>query len=333
MTARSIDIVYERTEEIRRLALDAGFSRARFLTPFQPLSAAAPLVPRGYEEGAPALLVVALPYGNDDPDVREEPSRPTATAPAEGPQPGGGARIAPFARRNYYAEAVARLKAVAVELRKRHGGARSDYRILCNSPIPEKPLAAACGLGSVGRNTLVITPEAGSLVILAAMTLPFPILADGPEARRSTENGTDQAGNFTVCGNCSACVAACPTHALDGGALDRTRCIAWFASGHGEPPPEVEAAWENRLYGCTVCQDVCPHNRRPIRGVATDRGALPAEMDAAELIAMTDDDLRAKFRGTAMGMAWLGPEAIRKNALSASLHLTARYRNSPSLYP
>jgi epoxyqueuosine reductase len=308
MTASSIEIMDgpsagpdERAEAIRSLALGAGFSRARFLVLFSPREAEDGEPPPGYAEGAPALLVVALPYGNDDPDGRtpERTHAENSHAAAE-----GGAHIAPFARRNYYAEAVSRLKTIAVELRKRYGGVRSDYRILCNSPIPEKPLAERCGLGATGRNTLIITGEAGSLVILAAMTLPFAVRPDGP---------IGEVGS--ICGACSACVSACPTGALRGdGTMDRSRCLQWYASGHGDPPEEIVAAWGNILYGCTVCQDACPHNRRAIPGVATERGSLPAELDAAGILAMSDEELSARFRGTAMGMAWLGPAAIRRNA-------------------
>lgn len=330
MTARSIEITDERTQAVRDLALAAGFTRARFLAGFDPRSAAARAAagtnggtepPEGYSDGAPALLVVALPYGNDDPDGRapdgRQPPEVAAPPPSAPGQAGPRARIAPFARRNYYAEAVARLKKVAVELRKRYGGKKADYRILCNSPIPEKPLAEASGLGSIGRNSLVITPEAGSLVILAAMTLPFEVAADGPltngKATRPDRDGP------RICGACSACVAACPTGALGGdGTLDRSRCLQWYASGHGEAPAELTAAWGDTLYGCTACLEVCPHNRRPIPGVATDRGALPAEVDAGQLLALSDEELRDRFRGTAMGMAWLGPAAIRRNAKLAA---------------
>ncbi len=321
MTARSIEFTSERTQEVRGLALAAGFSRARFLAPFEPRSASGVEPPSGYAEGAPSLLVVALPYGNDDPDGRDRAGRSSERAApspstAKG-QAGPRARIAPFARRNYYTEAVARLKKVAVELRKRYGGKRADYRILCNSPIPEKPLAEAAGLGAIGRNSLVMTPEAGSLVILAAMTLPFEVAADGPldgPLAGGAKPRADREGP-RICGACSACVAACPMGALGGdGTLDRSRCLQWYASGHGEVPEDIAAAWGDTLYGCTACLDACPHNRRPIPGVATDRGALPAEVDAGELLALSDDDLRARFRDTAMGMAWLGPAAIRKNA-------------------
>ncbi|MDR3337923.1 MAG: hypothetical protein LBT16_12050, partial [Treponema sp.] len=111
------------------------------------------------------------------------------------------------------------------------------------------------------------------------------------------------------------CMAACPTGALRGdGSMDLVRCIQWYASGHGEEvPPEVKVKWGKRLYGCTACQDACIQNRRPIPGVETSEGPLPAWVNGEELLQLSDDELKARFRGTAMGLAWLGPEAIRRN--------------------
>jgi epoxyqueuosine reductase len=231
-------------------------------------------------------------------------------------------RIAPFARRNYYREAVVRLQGLARDLRARWGGSPGDYRILCNSPAPEKPLALAAGLGVLGRNGLVITGEAGSLFILAAMTLPFVLAGDDP----GDDSGGGEAlppGSFPRCAGCDRdmppCVAACPTGAVRGdGNLDLRRCIQWYASGkEAAVPPGVAEKWGPRLYGCTCCQDACVYNRRPIRGVETNRGALPAALDLRELLAQSDGEIKARFRGTALGLSWLGPEGIRRNARQA----------------
>jgi epoxyqueuosine reductase len=100
-----------------------------------------------------------------------------------------------------------------------------------------------------------------------------------------------------------------------GGRVDLTRCIQWYASGNGtEIPPAVLTAWGNRLYGCTDCQDACPHNRRPIRSAETSIGSLPAYIDMRMLLALSDAEIKEMFRGTAMGLSWLGPRVIRRNA-------------------
>jgi epoxyqueuosine reductase QueG len=85
----------------------------------------------------------------------------------------------------------------------------------------------------------------------------------------------------------------------------------------GEIPPFVLEHWNNTLYGCTICQDLCPHNRRAIpenEFLVTDEGALPSYLDAEKLAAAADADIQRFFHGTAMGMSWLGPATIRRNA-------------------
>jgi epoxyqueuosine reductase len=272
------------------LACDAGFVAPRILNPFNPKEKS--------RNPAPSLLTVALPYGNQQERIEPPPDSVV---------------IAPFARRNYYREAVKRLQKIASVLRTDYGGTKADYQILCNSPIPEKPLAAGSGTGSLGRNGLIITAEAGSLVILAAMTLPFAPDSDPPST------------SFALCSACKPpfpCAASCPTGALAGdGTLKLNKCIQWYASGYGESvPDEVLRFWGKRLYGCTNCQEACIHNRKAIQGVDTSEGVLPAYFNAQELLALSNDALRALFKGTALGGAWLKPEALRRNILCAGFY-------------
>ncbi len=280
--------------DILSIASDAGFINPRILAPFSP--ELLPGVPPNYQEPSPSLLVTALPYGNQSGE-EYHPDEYTGI-------------IAPFARRNYYREAVKQLQGISLELRWKYGGEKSSCRIFCNSPVPEKPLAELSGLGCMGKNGLIITKPAGSLVILAAMTLPFELEPDKPELAR-----------FDLCQSCNEhnppCKTACPTGAPNGdGTITIKKCIQWYASGNGtRVPGEVIAHWKNRLYGCTHCQDACPHNRQPIGAAKTGEGILPAALDAREILKMTDDEIKAFFKGTAMGLSWLGPRAIRRNAL------------------
>jgi epoxyqueuosine reductase len=279
---------------------DEGFINPRIIanwrSPFLP--DVIPKVPMHYQEASSSLLVTALPYGNDSEKVDDKENSADA------------AWIAPFARKNYYREAVKRLKRISLKLRQKHGGEKSSFRIFCNSPIPEKPLAEISGLGCIGRNSLIITKDAGSLVILAAMTLPFELESDKPELKR-----------FDFCRACNEknppCKEACPTHAVNGdGTIKLEKCIQWYASGNGEEqiPEEVLAHWGNRLYGCSDCQDACPHNQREIAGTKTEEGLLPAYFDAQNILNMSDDEIKALFKNTAMGLSWLGPKTIRRNA-------------------
>jgi epoxyqueuosine reductase len=323
-------------EAIIQAALEAGFVRARILetsgicgprespalpSPAQDAAAltqdaAAPIqnAAANYRLDAPCLLVTALPYGQDEAPPRPPPDLSAMLSVMLSAM----LSIAPFARRNYYREAVKRLQKLARDFRDRYGrenpeyALKRHYRIFCNSPVPEKPLAAACGLGVMGRNGLIITPEAGSLVILAALTLPFPLEGDGPL--------TGEDGAYCErCGLTPPCAAACPTGAVRGdGGVSLEKCVQWYASGNGENiPPEVAANWGNRLYGCAACQDACVRNRRPVPAAACSEGPLPPFMNGEELLKLSDEELKARFRGSAMGLSWLSPAAIRRNIRTA----------------
>ncbi|MDR2149232.1 MAG: hypothetical protein LBO67_00085 [Spirochaetaceae bacterium] len=286
----------------KALAREAGFVAPRILKPFNPKEQC--------RNPSPALLTVALPYGNQQ---------------KKSETPSGSVVIAPFAQRNYYREAVKRLQKIASVLRTQYGGVKADYQILCNSPIAEKPLAAAAGTGSWGRNSLVITAEAGSLVILAALTLPFPLEGDCASLP------------FDLCSSCKEpfpCVVACPTGALAGdGTLKRNKCIQWYASGYGESvPASVLSVWGDRLYGCTNCQDACIHNRKAIAGIDTNEGIVPPYFNAEELLALSSDELRTLFKGTALGVAWLGTQALCRNILCTSLFRAPKAEVCPPRY-
>ncbi|MDR2343284.1 MAG: hypothetical protein LBD86_01985, partial [Spirochaetaceae bacterium] len=217
-------------------ASKAGFSRVRVLSPFEPGSffTRGLTLSENYRSGAKSLLVCALPYGN----------RHAVTVPHSVAEIVPGV-IAPFARFNYYREAVKRMKRLSILARARYGGKKSDYRILCNSPVPEKPLAVACGLGVRGRNSMVICHESGSLFVIAAMTLPYPLETDPAlKAPLPTDwYAVESCPQFPLCGNCGhgpsetlPCVRACPTGAMLGnGRVNLEKCIQWYASGHGAP--------------------------------------------------------------------------------------------------
>jgi epoxyqueuosine reductase len=161
------------------------------------------------------------------------------------------------------------------------------------------------------------------------MTLPMALETDSPVTAADIlgeVGGEGGRGNyqmedhFPFCRACSRerppCKRACPTGAIRGnGEVDLEYCIQWYASGNGTViPPEVIRCWGRRLYGCTECQDACIRNRGLVRGVQTNEGPLPAYLNCRELLAASDEELKARFKGTAMGLSWLGPKGIRRNA-------------------
>lgn len=122
-----------------------------------------------------------------------------------------------------------------------------EGEIFCDtSPVMEKPLAAAAGLGWQGRNTLLLNSRLGSWFFIGGLTLNLEFPADTPP-------------EYTGCGSCRACEAACPSGALSGGRLEISRCLSWrntMETGGG-PFPGEDSGWG---YGCDECQKKCPFN-------------------------------------------------------------------------
>ena len=126
-------------------------------------------------------------------------------------------------------------------------------------PVMDKVWAQRAGIGWEGKHTNVITQEYGSWVFLGEIILNLELAYDEP--------ATDH------CGSCTLCIEACPTQAIvEPYVLDSNRCISYLTIEHrGEIPPEFSAQFEGWIYGCDICQDVCPWNRRPRRGAGCPR--------------------------------------------------------------
>ena len=159
---------------------------------------------------------------------------------------------------------------------------------LDTSAVLERDLAAAAGLGWIGKNTNLIAPRAGSYFFIGTVLTTAELLADGPVADH--------------CGTCTACLDACPTGAFpQPWVLDARRCLAYLTIEHrGDISDELKPHVSDWLFGCDVCQDVCPWNRKtaPAREPAL---APPAPLEPLEmLLALDDAAFRARFRGTAL---------------------------------
>jgi epoxyqueuosine reductase QueG len=265
-------------------------------------------------DSARSALVAALPYG-------EGPRGGPAWASAWGAEhPGPLAAIGRFARANWYAELVARLEAAIASSREGlslagiEPGQPKAWRRMANSGLPEKRMALASGLGSLGRHGLVMVPPHGSAVVLGVLLLPIALEDSAPRAAQFS----------SLCESCGLCAAACPTGALSGSyGLDsgdgrlvgfkRELCLQHWSSVPGELPPAVDAAWGDRLYGCDVCQEACPLFR-PDPGASTERGLLGPGLPASWLVSASEEEIRANLKGSALGMAWISPVALKRNA-------------------
>ena len=237
--------------------------------------------------------------------------------PREAPAEGCG-EIAPFAAVHYYRIAARKCKKIAAHIRREGGLPKKSIRIFSNSPLPERSLAAALGIGWVGRNGLLMNREYGSSFILAGLMLEsfdgrgLPLL----------ESLNPPADPHAACGDCRACAAACPTGAiLPAGGIDTGRCLQYLSTFQGDLPVEAETVWGSRIYGCQICQNLCPVNIR--RGLRTEDAAGASDFPALERLLSAFarqplPPLKELFGGTALEAGWIPRDAILRNVLIAA---------------
>ncbi len=172
-------------------------------------------------------------------------------------------------------------------------------------PIIERELAAAAGIGWIGKNTMVLSGELGSYVFLGVMLTTLDIALDAPTADH--------------CGSCTACLEACPTQAFPAPyQMDASRCISYLTIEHrgdiSKPFQEMMGDW---IFGCDVCQEVCPFNYKATE--KTEPSFLPRQSLSLpvldELAAWSDQQYRTALRDSAMRRAT--PHMLRRNALIA----------------
>jgi len=237
--------------------------------------------------GIGSVVVVAQNYFQEDPPgVPGDPSRGIVSRYARG--------------RDYHEVLKTRLqdllewvcqqagdRALAVDVR--------GFAYVDTGPILERDLGNRGGLGWFGRNTMLIHPRRGSYFFLGLLILDLPLPPDGPFEKDH-------------CGSCRECLEACPTGALLGrdeaGApvIDSRRCISYLTIELKGPIPRgLRSALGNRIFGCDICQEVCPWNQRfALPGEEGGYRAGPSTdgPELVELMGLTDDEFSARFSGS-----------------------------------
>jgi epoxyqueuosine reductase len=228
--------------------------------------------------GATSAIVVGLDYG--------------------GREPGGP--VARYARGDDYHDVMTeRLNELHRWLELELGRPIAGKPYVDTGPILERDLARRAGLGWFGKNTNLVNPRLGSFFFIGSLLVDLDLAADSPfEADR--------------CGSCTRCLDACPTEAfVEPRVLDATRCISYLTIElKGDIPDAFHEAIGSNIYGCDICQDVCPYNvkfARELREPAfSARDAIrdkDPEMLARELLDMDDEEFRTAFRRSPMKRA------------------------------
>jgi len=201
-------------------------------------------------------------------------------------------RVARYAwGRDYHDVLIPRLKALGVALVERLPGASKARAASDYSPFLERAAAARAGLGFFGKNTCLLLPRRGSWFFLGELLLDVELPGTEPEG-----------GNH--CGTCTDCMPACPTDAFEAAyVLDARRCISYWTIEHpGFIPADLRDRLGAWVFGCDVCQDVCPFNRyaapAPWPEFDSQHG-VGARLDLAEILSIQDDaSFRHRFAGT-----------------------------------
>ncbi|QDS35888.1 tRNA epoxyqueuosine(34) reductase QueG [Brevibacillus brevis] len=195
-------------------------------------------------------------------------------------------------------------------IRELEPGARIESMVDTGA-LSDRAVAERAGIGFVGKNCAIITPEFGSWVYLGELVTNLPLPSDLP-----IEEG---------CGDCNICVDACPTGALiQGGQLDAQRCVAYLTQVKDFIPDEFRGKIGNRLYGCDTCQTVCPKNRR----IDNDHHAeFQPDPEIAKpllipLLQMSNKEFKEKFGQSSS--SWRGKKPIQRNAILALAHFKDR---------
>ena len=215
---------------------------------------------------------------------------------------------------DYHDVVLERLGTLASELVAAVPGA-SEAKVACDhSPLMERALAARAGLGFFGKNTCLLLPRRGSFVFLAEILIDVELEPTAPLA-------------VDTCGTCRACLDACPTAAFPAPfVLDARACISYLTIEHRGPIPRElrpkPGAW---VFGCDICQDVCPFNRFAVEAawpeLRAEAGVGP-RLDLAEALAIASDDaFRDRFAGTPL----LRPKrrGLLRNAAVAARNVSA----------
>lgn len=248
--------------------------------------------PRMVLPGCRSVVVVGMTYDVPDAADRRDP------APA--------GRIARYARgRDYHRIMQKPLRKLA---RFVDGLCEVDVRskpYMDHGLVMERQWAARAGLGFIGKHTLLIDPRGGSWFFLGVLLTALDI-----EPSPAIDPGAG-------CGDCRRCIDACPTGAIDAPwQLDARRCISYLTIEHRGPvDPELASKFEGWAFGCDICQEVCPYNRkraRPAEGSPFAERLVPAEWSLAEMLALTQEEIDGPLRQSPLRRA--GAEMLRRNA-------------------
>lgn len=228
--------------------------------------------------GARSIICLGLNYFQEE--VSETSSEPDSNAPK--------GKVARYARgRDYHKVIKQRMRQYVDGLSERLGSAVTARWYVDDGPMLDRAAAKRSGLGWFGKNTNILTPELGSWVFLGQIITDLDLEPDSPLKK--------------TCGSCVLCIEACPTGAIIAPyVIDNTRCISHLTiENRGPIPIELRPQMLDWVFGCDICQEVCPVNRKAAANQepSFQRKGLGL-IDLAELLQLSEEQFRQRFQGT-----------------------------------
>ena len=256
------------------------------------------LDPMNLVSGAVSIICVADRYGSSNDET---------------PPPRHG-KIARYARGGDYHKVMKkRLHQICDALRQLDS--KNEFRACVDTaPLFEREFAAAAGLGAIGKNTLLIDQSIGSWLMLGAIVTT------------ATLKATDNKNDTDPCGSCTKCIDACPTDAITPWSVDGSKCISYLTIEHrSEIDPTFHEQMGQWIFGCDICQEVCPHNQQTQKTrcaqVHSAYESKTSSLDLLEVLNWNEEDRRNAFKGSAMKRAKL--DMMQRNACIAAKNYLA----------
>ncbi len=281
------------SNHIKKLATEAGFDLVRITKPYVPSEAQTRFerwLKQGYaadmeylhrnktlrynpteiQQGTQSVIVLGLNYYTKEiPDIKYSVSKYALG-------------------RDYHKLIKSKLKALVRKI-KADFPELETRPFVDSAPVLERSLAVQSGMGWIGKNTCLINKEKGSFLFLAELFVNIELKEDAPYTKN-------------YCGNCTQCIDTCPTQALSLNGLDSNRCISYHSiESKDEIPENIAKKMGNQLFGCDICQDVCPWNQKITQHQHEDLspGKHLQYLNSQSLSAMDDVEFTRQFAGTA----------------------------------
>ena len=210
-------------------------------------------------------------------------------------------KIAKYDVGNFYYDVEVKLKKIIDFIDRETDFKYKSKNKSCYVSLTEKPIAQRAGIGWYGKNGIIVSERFGSWIVLGEIITELELDTDEPLQRD--------------CGDCTICTDSCPTKAIVSPyVIDRTKCLQFISERPMNVPLAFREKWEDRLYGCTTCQEVCPQNRKvKPKKYRPEYGYIGSKIPLIPLLQITEEKFQSYFAYNQIAMR--PKEAIKRNAV------------------